>query len=65
MHKLTLVFTFLSAADVKKTGSDALHDFELLTLKTIEKYLVAKMIRWHSNFIVAPEESHISYQLLN
>lgn len=38
MHKLILSFTFLSAADAEKTGSDVFHDFEPLTLKTIWKY---------------------------
>lgn len=65
MHKLILSSTFLSAADAEKTGSDVFHDFEPLTLKPIEKYqqkyLFAKTTRWCTNFILTPEDCHMSW----
>lgn len=47
MHKLIVFSAFLSAADAKKAGSDVLHDFQPLTLKTIEKYQKSiYLLRW-------------------
>lgn len=64
MHKLILLSAFLSAADVKKTGSDALHEPWAVdsqdNWEEPTKYLFAKMIRWHSNFTVTPEDCYMS-----